>query len=210
MLRVIGFDLDGTLAETFPVIFDSFRETVKQFTGKTIDDQVILATFGVNELGMLKQLLPDVDLKTASTAFYQAYRKAHEQLRTPFPGIVDLIRELQERGIETPLVTGKGREACQISLEMLGLTDLFATVLTGSPERNIKTDNFNDLLANRNLQTNELAYIGDTVGDIQSAEGAGIHCFSAAWSKFAKLDELASVHADSYRTVTELRQRLLP
>ncbi|EHO53085.1 hypothetical protein [Lentilactobacillus kisonensis] len=54
MKKIIAFDMDGTTAETFPVIFDSFRKTVHDYTDKWISNQVILAQFGANEIGMLK------------------------------------------------------------------------------------------------------------------------------------------------------------
>lgn len=38
MYKMIAFDLDGTVAETFPVIFDSFRKIVYKYTHKRIDD----------------------------------------------------------------------------------------------------------------------------------------------------------------------------
>lgn len=209
MYRMISFDLDGTLADTFPVILDSFHSTVQHFTGETIDDQQIFDTFGTNEQGMLHSLLPDVPLDTASDYFYDAYQQAHEQLRQPFPGIVDLLKDLTSHGIQISLLTGKGQQSCDISLKMLGLTGYFNPILVGSPERNIKTDNLKRLVATQKIAPAELAYVGDATSDIKASQAAGIHCFSAAWSPSVQLDALKAVNADVYESVADLRKKLL-
>lgn len=209
MYHMISFDLDGTLADTFPVILKSFHSTVQHFTGEQIDDQQIFDTFGTNEQGMLRSLLPDVPLDTASDYFYEVYQRAHENLRQPFPGIVDLLKELTNHDIQISLLTGKGQQACDISLEMLGLTGYFKPVLVGSPDRNVKTDNLKRLLTTQHLAPKELAYVGDATSDIKAAQAAGIHCFSAAWSSSTQLAPLKAVNADIYETVADLQAKLL-
>ncbi|MFC6253438.1 HAD family hydrolase [Secundilactobacillus hailunensis] len=209
MYRMISFDLDGTLADTFPVILKSFHSTVKQLTGQVIDDQQIFDTFGTNEQGMLKKLLPNVSLDTASDVFYQAYEQAHQALRQPFPGVLNLLQALKDNGIQISLLTGKGQRSCDISLKMLGLTGYFKPILVGSPERNVKTDNLQSLLTTQHLAPNELAYVGDATSDIKAAQAANVHCFSAAWSSSVQLDALKTVNADIYEAVADLQTKLL-
>lgn len=209
MYQMISFDLDGTLADTFPVILKSFHTTVQHFTGEKIDDQQIFDTFGTNEQGMLRSLLPNVALDTASDYFYEAYQQAHENLRQPFSGIVDLLQDLTHHGIQISLLTGKGQQACDISLKMLGLTGYFNPILVGSPKRNVKTDNLRQLLSTQHLAPNQLAYVGDAVSDIKAAQAAGIHCFSAAWAPSTQLAPLKAVNADIYESVSALETRLL-
>lgn len=209
MIRMVGFDLDGTLADTFPVILAAFRQTVQHFTGQQIDDHQIFATFGKNEQGMLQELLPDVSLTEASDVFYQNYQHEHQTLREPFPGILSLLDALKSRGIGLALITGKGRRACEISLERLGLTGYFAPVLVGSPDRDVKTANLKKLMATSHLAAAELVYVGDAISDIQAATAAGIHCYSAAWSPSAQPAALVATHADLYDTVSALQAALL-
>lgn len=209
MRRMISFDLDGTLADTFPVILPAFRQTVQHFTGRTIHDQEILATFGKNEQGMLQELLPEVPLATASAVFYQAYQRAHENLQQPFPGVRSLLDDLRAHGVGLALITGKGQRSCDISLTMLGLTGYFEPILVGSPAHDVKTANLKRLLAAQNLAPSELAYVGDAVTDIQAAQAAGIHCYSAAWAPSAQPAQLGAMHADMYATVSALQDALL-
>ncbi|KRM76513.1 HAD family hydrolase [Secundilactobacillus collinoides] len=98
MLKMVAFDIDGTLAETFPVIFEAFRKTVFDYTGKTVSDQTILATFGVNEVGMLRELAPGAPASIMDD-FYQNYRDAHRVLSGPFRGVQEVLQTLREAGV---------------------------------------------------------------------------------------------------------------
>ncbi|MFD1392923.1 HAD family hydrolase [Lacticaseibacillus jixianensis] len=209
MIRMIGFDLDGTLADTFPVILPAFCQTVQHFTGRQIDDQEILATFGKNEQGMLADLLPDVPLAASSAVFYQAYQEAHARLRTPFPGILKLLAALEAHGIAVALITGKGQRSCEISLTQLGLNGVFAPILVGSPDHDVKTANLKKLLTMSHLAPSELAYVGDAVSDLQAAAAAGVHCYSAAWAPSAQPAQLVAAQADLYYSVAALQAVLV-
>ncbi|MCT3400310.1 HAD family hydrolase [Lentilactobacillus hilgardii] len=207
MYKMIAFDLDGTVAETFPVIFDSFRKIVYKYTHKRIDDQTILATFGANEIGMLNQLIPNAPDKILNE-FYQQYRDSHATLTEPFSGINSLIDMLAAHHMQTPMVTGKGSVSCRISLETLGLQNRFSPILIGSSTGPNKSENFQRLLSQYQLGSDQMAYVADTVGDIESCRAVGIDCYSAAWSKYADVDKLQEANATIFRSVNRLNDFL--
>lgn len=207
MLKMVAFDIDGTLAETFPVIFEAFRKTVFDYTGKTVSDQTILATFGVNEVGMLRELAPGAPASIMDD-FYQNYRDAHRVLSGPFSGVQEVLQTLREAGVRTAVVTGKGAESCEITLSALNLTSAFAPVLTGDPDHPNKAAQFQKLLTDEGLQPDELVYVGDTAGDLKNCREVGIHCYSAAWADSVKLEELKSAGADIYLMVSDLQRQL--
>lgn len=209
MEKIIAFDMDGTVAETFPVIFDSFRRTVHDYTGKWISNQVILATFGANEIGMLKELIPDYSNEVLES-FHENYRRAHLQLRHPFEGIEKLIKELHDRDVITPMITGKGEQSLQVSLDSLGLADAFSPVLSGSPDGPIKAQQFSDVIKQFNATKDDMAYIGDAPTDVVTCKQAGIKCYSAAWSINAKHKELEKINpGEVYTSVDQLRDKLI-
>ncbi|MFD1126233.1 HAD family hydrolase [Lentilactobacillus raoultii] len=208
MYKLIAFDLDGTIAETFPVILASFRQIVLRYTGRQVTDQEILATFGANEVGMLHQLIPNPP-SDALEQFYQQYRQNHRQLTAPFPGILNLLKVLKTHQIRTPLVTGKGEISCQISLASLKLTGQFAPILTGSAKGPNKAANFKKLLNQYQLSPSQMAYVADTVGDINACQEVGINCYSAAWSVDANADRLRQFNPNVFISPDELVDHLL-
>lgn len=53
-----------------------------------------------------------------------------------------------------------------------------------------------------------MAYVADTVGDIESCRAVGIDCYSAAWSKYADVDKLQEANATIFRSVNSLNDFL--
>lgn len=205
--KLIAFDLDGTVGETFPVIFDAFRKTVYKYTHREISDNEILSTFGANEIGMLNQLIPHAPANILDD-FYQQYQESHAALTAPFPGIKNLLDHLKNRQIVTPLVTGKGSVSCRISLEKLGLVNYFSPILIGSSKGPNKAENFKKLLDRYHLVPSQMAYVADTIGDIDACRSVGIDCYSAAWSQYADSNRLRQVNQFVFESVADLSAAL--
>lgn len=56
MIKMVAFDFDGTIADTIPMCIQAFKKAVSPYTGHELTEYEILQTFGLNEIGMLKQL----------------------------------------------------------------------------------------------------------------------------------------------------------
>ncbi|MDR1115049.1 MAG: HAD family hydrolase [Tannerella sp.] len=189
MIKLVVFDLDGTIGETIPTCIQAFQETVFSYSGKILPEKEIILTFGLNEEGMMRKVM-DKGWETALEDFYTRYQEMHAACPEPFDGIKDLIAELKKRHILVALVTGKGARSCQITLRQFGMEHCFDSIDTGSPDKNIKAESLENLRDKYNLSPDELVYIGDTVSDIISCHQAGIRCLSAGWSRVADLKQL--------------------
>ena len=72
--------------------------------------------------------------------FYIQYEELHYKCDAPFEGIVDLITNLNSKGIIVALITGKGEESCEITLEQLKMTHMFSDIMTGDEYKNCKSE----------------------------------------------------------------------
>ena len=181
-IKLVAFDLDGTIGDTVPLCIRAFKEAVTPYIGCELSDDDVIRTFGLNEQGMIVSLIDAPYKECALADFYTFYKNLHEHLcPRPFPGIRELITDLKQSGIIVALVTGKGAKSCDITLQQFRMSTLFDNVLTGSAARNIKTDSLKGLLQSYHLSTCEAVYVGDTVSDIMACKAIGIDCLSAAW-----------------------------
>lgn len=134
MLLAALFDLDGTLADSEPVLraaqLDALRES-----GFSVEEQSLVALAGVpfigtggypgrlDALGVPAQLQPDVD------------RRYRELLRAALPGTPamdgaeDLLLRLSAAGLALALVSNKPEAGARALLEALGWTRYFAAVV---------------------------------------------------------------------------------
>src|SRR5215831_18642478 len=84
-LNGIIFDLDGTLGDTLPVCFKAFRHAILEYTGRSLTDQQIRATFGPSEEGIIRSQVPE-RWQECLELYVEAYRRDHAIAPDPFPG----------------------------------------------------------------------------------------------------------------------------
>ncbi|MDY3069425.1 HAD family hydrolase [Bacteroides ilei] len=181
-VKLVAFDLDGTIGDTIPLCIRSFKKAVIPYIGHELSDDDVIQTFGLNEQGMIGSIIDTLHKESALEDFYTIYKNLHEQMcPRPFPGIRKLITDLKQSGIIVALITGKGSKSCDITLQQFDMNTLFDKVLTGNEVRNIKADSLKWLLQSYHLSPCEVVYIGDTIADIKACKAIGVDCLSAAW-----------------------------
>lgn len=182
VIKLVAFDLDGTIGDTIPLCIRTFKMAVEPYTGHELSEEDIIQTFGLSEEGMIKQVIANENWKAALNSFYAIYKENHTQCPRPFEGIMELIKELKNKSIPTILITGKGKVSCDITLQQFAMERCFDRVETGSSEKNRKSEAIRNILDSYNLHPYEMVYIGDAVSDITACNKLGVRCLSAAWA----------------------------
>jgi pyrophosphatase PpaX len=200
-LAAIIFDMDGTLADTLPVLFAAFRRAFSEHGRIDFSDEQIEAMFGRNEQGILRAHLPRYD-DTVYGTFLEEYERSHGLASAPFEGMVEVIQMLRSRNVRVGLVTGKGDGSAEISLRKLGLAALLDAVATGSAQERIKAGCITQMVRDWGLQPSQAAYVGDADTDVIDAREAGVLAVSAAWAGTANLERLRSMQPDALFTNT--------
>ncbi len=190
-IRGMIFDLDGTLADTLPVCFAAFREVFRSYLGIDYSDQQVRAMFGPSEAGILKDRIPERS-EEALADYLSAYERHHRLCPEPFPGIREILERLGRHGVRLAVVTGKGQGSAAISLQSLGLDDLFDPVKAGAERGGIKPQAMREVLRAWGISPAEAVSIGDARPDVDSAKQVGLTPLAAAWAGTADFDLLAS------------------
>lgn len=208
MIKMIGFDLDGTVGDTLPLCMKVFGDAVSPYAGHRLSEKEIIQTFGVNEEGMIKAVAPD-DWERALADYHRLYMNMHGSCPEPFEGIGELIMTLRKKGIIVVMVTGKGAESCRMTLDQFGMNDLFDEIRTGRADYPCKTEIILELLKKYQLEKEEFCYIGDDVSDVRACQAAGVRCLSAAWKSNAPIGRLTAENSwYVFDRVEALRQYL--
>lgn len=194
MLKAVIFDLDGTLGDTIALCVESFRRCAHEHTGRAPSAQEVLARFGVSDRGVLAALLgmspEDPQLPVPRLA--QIYEELHAQYApAPFPGVVDMLHRLRDKGLRLALITGKEAFTAQPTLTRFGMQGVFDELLYGTPTHNCKAESIAGLMQRWQLSADEVVYVGDAPSDIEQSHRAGIRIISAAWATSAKAESSA-------------------
>ena len=180
--RLVIFDLDGTLVDTLDATFRCFQEAVAPTLGRVPSREEILERFGPADHRIVSEWVGPSHAHAALDRLYVCYETAFAD-SGPFPGIVEVIRELRSQGKLTAVFTGRGRPSTDAILRGMQLQDLFDAVVTSDDVDDPKPapDGLLKILELLKMKADEAVYVGDTVKDIDAARAAGVTPIAALW-----------------------------
>lgn len=208
MLKLVMFDMDGTIGDTLPLCVAAFEKSVLSVTGRTVPREKIYSSFGPSEEGIIRTLVPDKWVETVEE-YLRYYDELHDMCAAPFDGIMDALEFLAERGVLMGLVTGKGIRSAEITLSRYGVKRFFCDIEAGSPDGDFKDAAMRRIMLKRGVEPADALYVGDSVQDVHSSRRAGVRIFSAAWADTADKQALEKAAPDAVLdSVAELVPRL--
>ncbi|HIR52819.1 MAG TPA: HAD family hydrolase [Candidatus Onthovicinus excrementipullorum] len=193
MLKIVIFDLDGTIGDTLPLCVTAFKKAIEPLGGVTLTPREIISHFGPSEEGVIRELFPD-RYEEALELFINSYRELHDMAPKPFDGITDLLAFLKSKGIKNTIVTGKGMRTLQITLEKYGIASYFDILEAGSPEGPCKAAKIRKILDELGITAQEALYVGDAPTDITESREVGVEVASAAWASTAEPELLEQMN----------------
>lgn len=199
MIKAVIFDFDGTLANTLPLCYESFRGAVKELVGREPSNEEIEQCFGPDDLGVIRLLIPQhPELhEKGRELFLQYYATRHTELADKaYPGVEKVLKALIDKGIRIAMVTGKAKESTEISLKHYGLESYFSRIGTGSPDGGIKPQKIKEVLREMGLSASEALYVGDALSDIDACKQVPIRIASVGWGEGVNLEAMKAKNAD--------------
>ncbi len=173
--RSVIFDLDGTLADTEPLVIGCMLETINAH-GYPVDEQRLLQFIGPPLPIMLDHML-GLTLEQAQPIYLDYLRRYKERYMPqtrPLAGAEALLDALA--AAETPLavVTNKREDAGRQTVELLGWTDRFRTIVGADTASDPKPHpaplmHALDILGG---EPDSAAMIGDTESDMGAGRNA--------------------------------------
>ncbi len=175
-IKAVLFDLDGTFADTAPDLAAALNHTratcgLPPLSLKTIRPQSSHGSRGLLKLGF--GIDPDAALRDIFLAHYEQHISAHTRL---FPGMAELVDELERRGIKWCIVTNKPHRYTVPLMQALGYADRAACLVSGDTCEQAKPHPA-PLLHACELAGADPAhclYLGDDLRDMQAANAAGM------------------------------------
>ncbi|MFX0084778.1 MAG: HAD family hydrolase [Candidatus Hodarchaeota archaeon] len=174
------FDVDGTIIDNTMEIVGLFQNIVKEFIGKDLSTQDILALWGPPGDEIFRNVFPSEVLDVAWKKFVRKYKEV-----LPSNGYFtkSQLIEMKNHVQFLTIFTGKSRQTLAITLEKLGLENIFDLILTGNDVKRSKPypDALFQIIGILQLKKNETMFLGDSHLDIQAGRAAGIMTAAALW-----------------------------
>ncbi|MGE5315749.1 MAG: HAD family hydrolase [Acidobacteriota bacterium] len=207
----IIFDMDGTLTQTNQLIYDAFNLVAEKYLGRRLTPEEIVSYFGPPEKEAVQNMIGPEHIEEAMVEYYRFYNERHNSLASLYPGILEILRFLHEKGVLVALFTGKGRRTTDISLELFEIERYFDITITGDDVGEFKPsgDGIRKILSRFNLVPSRVLMVGDAVADVLAAREAGTDVASVVWDSYGR-HEVLKLNADYvFENVQELHDWLV-
>jgi len=180
VIEAVLFDLDGTFADTAPDLAAALNHTraarnLPPLPLETIRPQASHGSRGLLGLGFgITPDDPDYDaLRDIFLDYYEHNICVHTRL---FPGMAELLAELERRGIKWGIVTNKPRRYTVPLMQALGMTTRAACLVSGDTCAEAKPHPAPLLHACElaSVPPAHCLYLGDDLRDMQAANAAAM------------------------------------
>ncbi|MFR0600581.1 HAD family hydrolase [Lactobacillus equicursoris] len=168
------FDMDGTILDTSADLTSSLNYAFEK-TGHRHDFTVedIKNFFGNGVVVAV----------TRALEVFKPYYADHCQIKTgPFPGILDLMKNLRQHGVKLAVVSNKPNEAVQVLVEELFPASFdFALGKRSGIRRKPAPDMTSECVKVLGVPRDKCVYIGDSEIDIQTTRNSEMDEIAVNW-----------------------------
>jgi phosphoglycolate phosphatase len=207
MISLVVFDLDGTLADSFPWFLSVVNGVAREFGFRPIADADVepLRRAGTREI--LRRLDVPLWKLPAIGRRMRALKRGQVERIALFPGVPAMLQALSDAGITLALVSSDNEDNARAQL---GASAAYFSHFACGASLFGKAAKFKRILRRTGIAPTQAIAIGDEVRDIEAARAAGIACAAVAWG-YAAREALAAHKPDMiFERVEDIASRLGP
>lgn len=178
----VVFDLDGTVANTIPLIIASYDYALRSIIKVSADPAEARSWIGQTLYGTFHARYPEQAQQLIDA--YVEFNLAHlEEQVERYAGMAELLADLRDAGVTIGVATSKRRSSAEATLRCVGLDHLLPVTVAMEDTGVHKPEPDPLLLAVERLGSapSEAVYIGDAVVDVQAARAAGMDAVAVSW-----------------------------
>jgi phosphoglycolate phosphatase len=177
-IKVIAFDFDGTLADSFEVFVHAAELALKRkqpFTAQEVEDL---------RQHSMREVITLLNIKKWQLPWFviRGMREINRQNDSIllFQDIPEVLQSLSQSGYKLYIVSSHSKAGITKCLERYHLSEYFDQIyanvgLWGKPNALKK------LQQQHNFNASECVFVGDEVRDIEAADKTGMQCIAVTW-----------------------------
>ncbi len=205
--RLVIFDFDGTLADSFPLFNRVFNEVAERFHFRQLTPEELEALRTLSSREVIAHLgVPIWKLPLIARYMRQVMAREIETISL-FPGVPDLLRGLADAEVTLAVVTSNSQENVRRVLgpENTRLIRYFGCGVSLLGKRAA----LRRVVRQSGILPHEVLSIGDELRDLEASRAERLPFGAVGWG-YTSLDALESRSPEEvFRTLDEIRERVL-
>lgn len=213
-IRLLVFDLDGTLVDTFRDIVTSCNLLLDTLGAGPLAEERIRPCIGRGVSFLVECVLRDGGAAPGDVGplvdRYRAIYRAHALDETRlYPDVPETLGALAETEVQLAVLSNKPEEGCREILAHFGIDRFFSLIAGGDtyPEMKPSPLPLQHIVSRFALSPAEAVMVGDSVYDIEAGKGAGVGTVAALYG-FQSPEKLKALEPDftvsAFREILEL------
>ncbi len=175
-IKLIIFDLDGTLIDAYKAIEASFNFVMQKLNLPKQSFLTIKKAVGFGDEALLRPFVAEENLKRALFIYRLHHKASLRRKSSLLPGAKKVLNYLRKKKLILSVASNRPREFSNIVLRQLKIYKYFDYILCADQIKRPKPypDIINKILKKFSLTKEETIYVGDMAVDVQAGRRAGV------------------------------------
>lgn len=189
-MKLIVFDLDGTLVNAYTPVYRSLNYVLKQCGLKPVGHATVKRSVGWGDRNLLGRFIPPEQLEQALQSYRRHHKKALSSGVRLMPGAGRLLNTLKKDGYRLAVASNRSTGSSRIILKYLGIDKHFSYILCGDKLNNLKPhpEILLRILKRFAVKPGEAVYVGDMTIDIETGRRAKVKTVSVVTGSSTRED----------------------
>jgi phosphoglycolate phosphatase len=209
-IKLIIFDLDGTLVDSLADLTDTTNNMLARFSRPALAQEQVRKLVGQGARNLVERAMTGASSDEIEDALgiFLAYNDAHIADKTQlYSGVKDTLEMLHAGQREMAVISNKNVALCRKLLAVLGIDGYFGAVLGADslPFRKPSPEPLLKLIRDFGVSAAETAMVGDSINDIAAGSGAAVVTIGCTYG-YGDISELAEAEflIDRFADLAEL------
>lgn len=175
-IKLVIFDLDGTLVDAYEAIADSFNFTMQKLSFAAKPFLTIKKAVGYGDEALLSPFVGKENLKKALSIYRKHHRLSLKKKSYLLPGAKKVLAYLKNKKYILSVASNRPRKFSEIVLKHLGIKKFFAYILCADQIKKPKPypDIINRIRKIFSASKKATLYVGDMVVDVKAGKNAEV------------------------------------
>lgn len=186
MIKLIAFDMDGTLTDTTRMIPVLVNRTLAHYNAGPLPAERILCHVGHGGRNLMKGVMGECGLEIDVEEIFGYYDSLYQEDPTPlvdlYPGIEEMLDALGQKGIRRVVLSNRPHNQTLLICngKLGGRLDEVYGQREGIPMKPDPTA-LHMILRDNGVSAEECLYMGDMHFDVEVAKNAGVRSVGCVW-----------------------------